>query len=280
MNKQPFWQFGIPDENELETLDVLSIECVEKELDVKLPISYLNLLKEKNGGMLYIPQEIPNVYPDDNILQIDYLFGVSHRKYEGILKTLFYSKEWNLPKNVVILAGDGHWWLVLDYRNYTGDNPPLSLLDSNYDLDVFVSEDFSVFLNKLKPLYPGNLFELYPIPKTHYEKEKVEEAIKLKKDALAITEGFDYILNNEGDLHWALKQLRELVNISNYQVVLECLYYFYEYLKTSNVKLDVNDFQDIYMNLLKYPRVYLDSEEVIPRMGRRIYKFLGFDLKQ
>lgn len=45
-----FWENHVLDGYELDPLDDKTIEKVERKLGIKFPVSYINLLKEKNGG--------------------------------------------------------------------------------------------------------------------------------------------------------------------------------------------------------------------------------------
>ncbi|TQS75235.1 SMI1/KNR4 family protein [Ornithinibacillus gellani] len=45
-----FWGNHVLDGYELDPLDDKTIEKVERKLGIKFPVSYINLLKEKNGG--------------------------------------------------------------------------------------------------------------------------------------------------------------------------------------------------------------------------------------
>lgn len=47
----------------------------------------------------------------------------------GILMTAFMTAEWGLPDGLVLLAGDGHWWIALDDRASGPAGPPAVLRD-------------------------------------------------------------------------------------------------------------------------------------------------------
>jgi len=271
MKKEHFWQFGIPDESELEELNETIIEEVEKKIGIKFPIQYLELLKEKNGGLLYIPQVIPNFYGEDDNIQIDYLYGISSSDDEGVLLTNFYINEWNLPQNVVVLTGDAHWWLVFDYRNHNGNNPPISLIDLEYEMDTIIAADFESLLKRIEPLYEQNIFEANPIHQESYEKTYIEKVISMNEDVFTITDGFKYCLDKEKDFDWGMNQLKIIVKNPNYRVIFECLYYFYEALKKTNKAIDKEKFKEIYEEIIDYHNIYVSSPG-LPRIGRRILK--------
>jgi hypothetical protein len=96
----------------------------EEKLNVTLPQSYINILKEKNGGSIIYdayPTAIPTAWADDHI-HIDHILGISEQ--EGILESEYLIQEWGLPKHIVVISGSGHSWVAFDYRN-TREDPLL-----------------------------------------------------------------------------------------------------------------------------------------------------------
>lgn len=56
-----------------------------------------------------------------------------------------------MPNNIILLCGDGHWWIALDYRN-TKENPPIIYVDLEFGEEIFILElvpDFETFVNGL-----------------------------------------------------------------------------------------------------------------------------------
>ena len=41
--------------------------------------------------------------------------------------------EWTQPKALVLFSGDGHWWLVVNYRNCPGGEPPVVFYENDSD---------------------------------------------------------------------------------------------------------------------------------------------------
>ena len=58
-------------------------------------------------------------------------------------------KEWGLPSNQVLLSGDGHWWISLDYRK--SSIPCVTWLDVAAGQDIELSPSFGEFLSELLP---------------------------------------------------------------------------------------------------------------------------------
>ena len=72
------------------------------------------------------------VVPDSNIMQSNYLI-----------------EEWGMPEKQVLLCGDGHWFITLDYRK--GPHPSVAWIDTEMDVDVQLAESFATFLAGLVP---------------------------------------------------------------------------------------------------------------------------------
>lgn len=286
MSIKNLWEMNLPDEYELEDLTKENIEKAENKLSIKFPESYLDILKKKNGGRLRQTMLFPNIFPvnedigDEGDLVLDHLLGISERECEGVLTTLNMRGEWGLPDDIVLLSGDGHWSVVLDYRNYTGDNPPVSYLDSEYEIDKQIAVDFESFLNQLRAEeIPEELrkeleeFELAE-SKIEYTPKKIEKAVKNGRDIATITAGLEYMAKNECDVDWLMDQMVRVADNSDYYAVFTCAHYFLERLKTAKKQeIDMSKMELLIDKLAKYPVAkFYDSEEIVPRQARRIQK--------
>src|SRR5688500_16889299 len=89
----------------------------------------------------------------DNHVPLHDLNGIVSDKritsFQNILETEYLSQEWGIPAKQVLLSGDGHWWITLDYRN--GDIPSIAWIDVECDEDIKVAESFAEFLAGLRP---------------------------------------------------------------------------------------------------------------------------------
>jgi SMI1-KNR4 cell-wall len=79
-------------------------------------------------------------------IQIDHLFGIGHNI--GILDTLHFQEEWNLLKGLVLISGDGHEWIALDYTN-SKTCPPIVHVDSEEETITTIASSFNEFLTHL-----------------------------------------------------------------------------------------------------------------------------------
>lgn len=125
----------------------------ENSLNVKLPSLLIELLQIQNGGYtkgFVFPMKQATSWASDHV-PLDASSGIitdpSHRTAQNILDTEYMTTEWDLPANQVLLAGDGHWWITLDYRN--GSEPKVRWLDVDSDEDIEIAANFDDFINGL-----------------------------------------------------------------------------------------------------------------------------------
>lgn len=143
------WQ----EDNEYGKLEPLSDEVVKKAEDIlkiKLPNSYINILKQQNGGCIKFnahPSDVPTSWADDHV-NVDHLFGIGLGKEKGILESEYLIQEWGLPKNVLLISGDGHSWIALDYRNSKAE-PPVIFIDVEQNQEIRLAKNFEEFINGL-----------------------------------------------------------------------------------------------------------------------------------
>ena len=55
-------------------------------------------------------------------------------------------QEWDLPNDLVLIAGEGHWWIALDNRFHVDDNPPLVYLDEDNNLEIQIEKTLNIKL--------------------------------------------------------------------------------------------------------------------------------------
>ena len=127
----------------------------EEALGVKLPSGLIALLKIQNGGYtsrFAHPMKQRTTWSKDHV-PLDDLAGIvldpEHETAQNLLQTEYMSKEWGLPEKQVLLSGDGHYWITLDYRN--GSEPTVAWIDVECGEDMQVAKDFDDFLAGLVP---------------------------------------------------------------------------------------------------------------------------------
>ncbi len=146
---ESIWQVD-NDYGKLEPLLDEMVEKAEKKLNIVLPKSYINILKQQNGGYIKFnayPSNSPTSWADDHV-NVDHLFGIGMGEEKGILESEYLIEEWDLPKKVVLISGDGHSWIALDYRQ-TKAEPPVIFIDVDDEQIIELAPNFEAFLNGL-----------------------------------------------------------------------------------------------------------------------------------
>ncbi|WP_335935370.1 SMI1/KNR4 family protein [Streptomyces sp. PTD5-9] len=124
-------------------------------LGVRLPTSLLELLRIRNGGPV---AESWNAFPTDaptswseNHVPFDELMGIGHRDgCTSMLDSAYLIEEWGLPSPLVLLSGDGHWWIALDYRERgTQGEPSVTWFDAEGETELPLAQDFRTFVERL-----------------------------------------------------------------------------------------------------------------------------------
>jgi len=125
----------------------------EQTLEVKLPEEYIDLLKTQNGGYtkgFTYPMSEKTSWSDDHI-PLHELYGIvtddSIDSAHNILDSFYLINEWNLPENQVVIAGEGHWWITLDYRE--SEIPSVQWIDTDTNEDVLIASSFDEFVKGL-----------------------------------------------------------------------------------------------------------------------------------
>lgn len=152
------------------------IVFAEKDLNVKLPQLLIDLLTIQNGGYTsgfvfpmaqqtsWSPNHIPlfelygiiteksiedwkNSWDEERLINF-YVEDMPPIKFnQNILETQEMSEIWGLPEKQVLLTGEGHWWITLDYRK--GDVPTVRWIDVESNEDLHIADSFEEFINGL-----------------------------------------------------------------------------------------------------------------------------------
>lgn len=143
-----FWEI---DEEGYYTLRKITAEEVakaEKKLGVTLPVTYKKLIIQQNGGYIVhnaFPTTHSNSWAEDHI-QFNHLLGIAED--EGIMDSAYLIKEWELPEGLVLINGDGHTWVAMDYRK-TKENPAIHYFDVEMEEDFKLADSFDEFIEGL-----------------------------------------------------------------------------------------------------------------------------------
>jgi len=135
------------------------IESIEEELGYKLPASFIELMKLRNGGK---PQK--TCYPtssnpswEDGYIQISKIMGIGREKrYSmcGDIGSPFMIEKWGYPDTGVYIChcpSAGHDMVMLDYSN-CGKNGEPEVVHVDQEVDyrkTFLAKDFETFIRGL-----------------------------------------------------------------------------------------------------------------------------------
>lgn len=150
IDKNKFWGDNYYNNPSLTDNMVL---VAEKMLQVKLPPLFIELLKIQNGGYtkgFAFPMNTTTTWAENHV-PLSELFGIVTGKAtespHNILETQYVIEEWGLPEKQVLINGDGHWWITLDYRQ--SDIPSVRWIDTECDEDIHIANSFEDFINGL-----------------------------------------------------------------------------------------------------------------------------------
>ncbi len=150
INMTEFWDSNY---NSNPPLNHEMIQQAEDELGLKLPDSFLALLKIQNGGYtkgFAFPMTEKTTWADNHV-PLNELFGIVLDKKanssQNIMLSGYMTKEWDLPDKQILLTGDGHWWITLDYRQ--GSIPTVRWIDSECGEDIHIANSFYDFYDGL-----------------------------------------------------------------------------------------------------------------------------------
>jgi len=129
-----------------------SICEAERLLGVTLPPSLLDLLRLQNGGVVandwvVFPTTQAPGWSRDHV-PFDVLMGIGPSN--SLLDTPYLVEEWGLPSPLVLLAGDGHCWIGLDYRACgPHGEPSVGWFDVELGAEAVLASDFHSFVKQL-----------------------------------------------------------------------------------------------------------------------------------
>ncbi|MET8409905.1 SMI1/KNR4 family protein [Streptomyces sp. NPDC005195] len=132
-----------------------AVREAEQLLGVTLPSPLLDLLRGQNGGESAadrdaFPTDQPTSWSADHI-PFDHLLGIGdHERTVSLLDSPYLIKEWGLPAPAVLLSGDGHYWIALDYRaSGRHREPSVTWFDADRNEELALAPDFRSFVEGL-----------------------------------------------------------------------------------------------------------------------------------
>jgi len=139
----------------LEPLTPDKVSGAEQLLGVKLPSALIELLSRQNGGKVAAPYRAcptdgPTSWAPDHV-PFESCNGIGEG-FRSLTESPYLNEEWGQPREFVLLVGDGHWWVALDYRDRT--EPSVVWFDNEVGQDITLAPTFPDFLDKLAPTPP------------------------------------------------------------------------------------------------------------------------------
>jgi hypothetical protein len=95
----------------------------ENHLAVRLPASYIALLKQRNGGRLRM--NAVKVPKRAEMYRFERIAGLDRHHEESLTSLSDLARSGEVPERLIPIDGDGHWWLCLDYRRCRPDGEPV-----------------------------------------------------------------------------------------------------------------------------------------------------------
>ncbi|MBK4211707.1 SMI1/KNR4 family protein [Bacillus safensis] len=177
-----FWEIDEEGYHTLKKINAEEIAKAEKKLGVTLPDTYKKLILEQNGGYIVhnaFPTTHSNSWAEDHI-QFNHLLGIAED--EGIMDSAYLIKEWELPEGLVLINGDGHNWVAMDYRK-TKENPAIHYFDVEMEEDFKLTNSFDEFIEGLYTVeytIDEEATEVeYELTEVYLSKEELEAIFKL-----------------------------------------------------------------------------------------------------
>jgi hypothetical protein len=132
------------------------VTSAESSLQVSLPRELLILLRIQNGGMVSRSYRrcpsLPNFYAEDYV-PFRFMFGIGQSGQStvvSLLHTPYLVNEWDLPSPIVLLYGEGHYWVALDYRAAEGiGEPSVTWIDNEMSHELPLAPTFRIFVEGL-----------------------------------------------------------------------------------------------------------------------------------
>ena len=138
----------VPSSAELVPLQDEWLRSAERELGVSLPRKLVQLLRLQNGGQLRYDTHAANIDDRDHV-SIHSLRGIGPSERDGLRFNHYFLDEWELDPALVLLDGNGHEWIALDYR-CSATEPSACWVDADNSRTVELAPKFEVFLDGLR----------------------------------------------------------------------------------------------------------------------------------
>ncbi|WP_328315497.1 SMI1/KNR4 family protein [Streptomyces sp. NBC_00388] len=131
------------------------VQDAGRRLGVRLPTSLLEILHVQNGGSVADPwnafqTDVPTSWSENHV-PFDDMMGIGcHDGQLSLLDSPYLVAEWCLPSPLVLLSGDGHCWIALDYRECGEQGEPsVTWFDVEANTELPLAADSQKFVERL-----------------------------------------------------------------------------------------------------------------------------------
>jgi len=132
------------------------INLFESKHGFKLPSEYIKYAGTNDSWVVKLPpcnSKSTEYYFGEGFYTIGGFAGLDPEKYQSIFDSVGLVEEWGLPKKLLLIEGDGHTWLALDYRE-SDKEPKVIVMESDEGNSLVVANNFNEFMSSLLP-YEG-----------------------------------------------------------------------------------------------------------------------------
>jgi hypothetical protein len=130
------------------------IKMFEDEYGVRLPPEYIQYAGTKGSSVVKLPScgnDLTQFYFGEGFYTIGKFAGIEPDPYgSSIFDSASLTEEWGLPNKLVLIEGDGHTWLALDYRESAVD-PTVIVVESDEGNHLLVANNFREFVRSILP---------------------------------------------------------------------------------------------------------------------------------
>lgn len=129
------------------------IKIFEMKHGFRLPLGYNKYAGTNDSWVVKLPPcdtDSTKYYFGEGFYVIGGFFGLDPDKYPSIFESADLVDEWGLSKKLVLIDGDGHTWLALDYRD-SDLEPKVIVIESDESNYLVVANNFNDFVQSLLP---------------------------------------------------------------------------------------------------------------------------------
>lgn len=125
----------------------------EAQNGLKLPAGFAGYAGLSGPWVVKLPpadSRKAKYYFGEGLYEIERIAGLDPDTFLSIFDSPSLSAEWGLPKKLLLLEGDGHTWIALDYR-YSTSAPTVIAIETDECTWLPVADSFQDFVMALLP---------------------------------------------------------------------------------------------------------------------------------